>query len=88
MEFQDIVWLKFIKIIEKTKKSDSLRFPLLCLIKFSDEFELELSKLSQAELQRFRAELGYFNFRAETKLSIFLCIAFLAQNSEPENQSF
>jgi hypothetical protein len=38
---------------------------------WSDEFELEFSDLSQAELWRFRAELGHFNFRAETKLKLF-----------------
>jgi hypothetical protein len=27
-----------------------------------------------------RAEPGHFNFRAETELDFFLCIAFLAQN--------
>ena len=34
----------------------------------SDEPEMEFSSLSQAELWRFRAELGHFDFRAETEL--------------------
>ena len=35
----------------------------------SDEPELEFSGSSRAELWRFRAELGHFNFRAETELT-------------------
>ena len=35
-----------------------------------DEFELEFSGSSEPELWRFRAELGHFNFRAETELTI------------------
>ena len=38
----------------------------------SDEFELEFSELSRAELESCRAELENFNFRAETELSTFL----------------
>ena len=57
----------------------------------SDEFELEFPELSYKG-----SEPRHFNFRAETELDFFLCIAFLAQNiyfflllliSEPENQS-
>jgi hypothetical protein len=35
----------------------------------SDEFELKFSKLSLAKLKGFQAELGHFNFRAETELT-------------------
>ena len=41
----------------------------------SDEFELEFPKLNQAELKGFRAELGHFNFRAETELTICMSIS-------------
>ena len=36
-----------------------------------DEFELEFSGSSKPELWRFRAELGHFNFWAETELKFF-----------------
>ena len=47
----------------------------------SDEFELKFSELSQAKLKGFRAELGHFNFRAETELTI--CSKFKVQSNIP-----
>ena len=46
----------------------------------SDEPKLEFFQLepSYEVSEPSRAELGHFNFRAETELSIFLCKAFLA----------
>ena len=44
----------------------------------SDGFELEFAEPSYKSSKPSRAR--HFNFRAETELSIFLCIAFLAKN--------
>ena len=42
----------------------------------SDEPELEFSGSRRAELERFRAELGHFNFRAETELNRIFFYSF------------
>jgi hypothetical protein len=47
----------------------------------SDEFELEFFGSSRAIKVPSKAELGHFNFQAETEPDLFLCIPFLAQNN-------
>ena len=67
-------WLET-KVSEMISCEESKKFLWICkyvplMVFSSDEFELKFPELIRAKLERFRAELGHFNFRAETELTI------------------
>ena len=67
-------WIQLERIYNIIASTD-YHTPMLWIVG-RDEFELEFSGSSEPELWRFRAkpsraELGHFNFRAETELNFF-----------------